>query len=98
MKEDYCRKLSPKLLKDTQEAKKHIPYQGHLCRSTGAAQVKTSDSAFSYLRIESAALNSDGKPVFCVCATAYLTSCSTKLVDESILYLCFLFYKVIKLS
>lgn len=38
MKEEYSRKPSPKLLKDTQEAKKHIPHQGHLCRSIGAAQ------------------------------------------------------------
>lgn len=44
MKEEYSRKLSPKLLKDTQEAKKHIPHQGHLCRNTGAAQVTPSDS------------------------------------------------------
>ncbi|XP_056905599.1 rho guanine nucleotide exchange factor 12 isoform X2 [Takifugu flavidus] len=38
MKEEYSRKLSPKLLKDTQEAKKHIPQQGHPCRTTGATQ------------------------------------------------------------
>lgn len=44
MKEEYSRKLSPKLLKDTQEAKKHIPHQGHVCRNTGAAQVAPSDS------------------------------------------------------
>lgn len=43
MKEEYSRKTSPKLLKDTQEAKKHIPHQGHLCRSTGAAQVTPSE-------------------------------------------------------
>uniref|UniRef100_A0A674MVM1 Rho guanine nucleotide exchange factor (GEF) 12a n=1 Tax=Takifugu rubripes TaxID=31033 RepID=A0A674MVM1_TAKRU len=42
--EEYSRKLSPKLLKDTQEAKKHIPQQGHPCRTTGATQVAASDS------------------------------------------------------
>lgn len=44
MKEEYSRKLSPKLLKDTQEAKKHIPQQGHPYRTTGATQVAASDS------------------------------------------------------
>lgn len=39
MKGEYGRKLSPKLLKDTQEAKKHIPQQGHLLRTTSATQV-----------------------------------------------------------
>ncbi|KAM4628088.1 rho guanine nucleotide exchange factor 12 isoform 2-T2 [Polymixia lowei] len=42
MKEEYSRNLSPKLLKDIQEAKKHIPQlQGQLFRATGAAQDAT---------------------------------------------------------
>lgn len=40
MKEEYSRKLSPKLLKDTHETKKHIPQQGHPFRTTGATQVR----------------------------------------------------------
>lgn len=40
MKEEYSRNPSPKLLKDIQEAKKHIPQlQGQLFRPTGATQV-----------------------------------------------------------
>ncbi|KAK0152584.1 Rho guanine nucleotide exchange factor 12 [Merluccius polli] len=39
MKEEYSRNPSPKLLKDIQEAKKHIPQlQGQLLKATGAAQ------------------------------------------------------------
>ncbi|XP_056138946.1 rho guanine nucleotide exchange factor 12 isoform X1 [Lampris incognitus] len=39
MKEEYSRNPSPKLLKDIQEAKKHIPQlQGQLFKATGAAQ------------------------------------------------------------
>ncbi|KAM8769368.1 rho guanine nucleotide exchange factor 12 isoform 4-T5 [Acanthopagrus schlegelii] len=39
MKEEYSRNPSPKLLKDIQEAKKHIPQlQGQLFRATGATQ------------------------------------------------------------
>uniref|UniRef100_H3CQS1 Rho guanine nucleotide exchange factor 12 n=1 Tax=Tetraodon nigroviridis TaxID=99883 RepID=H3CQS1_TETNG len=57
MKEEYSRKPSPKLLKDTQEAKKHIPHQGHLCRSTGAALVTPSDHLL--FCIETAAFTSD---------------------------------------
>ncbi|XP_068173221.1 rho guanine nucleotide exchange factor 12 isoform X2 [Antennarius striatus] len=39
MKEKYSRNPSPKLLKDIQEAKKHIPQlQGQLFRATGATQ------------------------------------------------------------
>ena len=41
MMEEYSRNPSPKLLKDIQEAKKHIPQlQGQLFRATGATQVK----------------------------------------------------------
>lgn len=41
MKEEYSKNPSPKLLKDIQEAKKHIPQlQGQLFRATGATQVK----------------------------------------------------------
>lgn len=41
MKEEYSRNPSPKLLKDIQEAKKHIPQlQGQLFKATGATQVK----------------------------------------------------------
>uniref|UniRef100_A0A8C3A0C8 Rho guanine nucleotide exchange factor 12 n=1 Tax=Cyclopterus lumpus TaxID=8103 RepID=A0A8C3A0C8_CYCLU len=40
MKEEYSRNPSPKLLKDIQEAKKHIPQlQGQLLKATGATQV-----------------------------------------------------------
>lgn len=39
MKEDYSRNPSPRLLKDIQEAKKHIPQlQGQLFKATGATQ------------------------------------------------------------
>ncbi|XP_037630870.1 rho guanine nucleotide exchange factor 12 isoform X3 [Sebastes umbrosus] len=39
MKEEYSRNPSPKLLKDIQEAKKHIPQlQGQLLKATGATQ------------------------------------------------------------
>nr|XP_020510100.1 rho guanine nucleotide exchange factor 12 isoform X2 [Labrus bergylta] len=39
MKEEYSRNPSPKLLKDIQEAKKHIPQlQGQLLKATGASQ------------------------------------------------------------
>uniref|UniRef100_A0A8C4F0B0 Rho guanine nucleotide exchange factor (GEF) 12a n=1 Tax=Dicentrarchus labrax TaxID=13489 RepID=A0A8C4F0B0_DICLA len=39
MKEEYSRNPTPKLLKDIQEAKKHIPQlQGQLIRATGATQ------------------------------------------------------------
>ncbi|XP_030007532.1 rho guanine nucleotide exchange factor 12 isoform X3 [Sphaeramia orbicularis] len=39
MKEEYSRNPSPKLLKDIQEAKKHIPQlQGQLFKATGATQ------------------------------------------------------------
>ncbi|KAJ3591004.1 hypothetical protein NHX12_008951, partial [Muraenolepis orangiensis] len=39
MKEEYSRNPSPKLLKDIQEAKNHIPQlQGQLLKATGAAQ------------------------------------------------------------
>ncbi|XP_075892146.1 rho guanine nucleotide exchange factor 12 isoform X4 [Nelusetta ayraudi] len=39
LKEEYSRNPSPKLLKDIQEAKKHIPQlQGQLSRATGATQ------------------------------------------------------------
>ncbi|XP_062275786.1 rho guanine nucleotide exchange factor 12 isoform X2 [Scomber scombrus] len=39
MKEEYSRNPSPKLLKDIQEAKKHIPQlQGQLVKATGATQ------------------------------------------------------------
>lgn len=42
MKDEYSRNPSPKLLKDIQEAKKHIPQlQGQLFRATSATQVKT---------------------------------------------------------
>uniref|UniRef100_A0A7N6B1H0 Rho guanine nucleotide exchange factor (GEF) 12a n=1 Tax=Anabas testudineus TaxID=64144 RepID=A0A7N6B1H0_ANATE len=41
MKEEYSRNPSPKLLKDIQEAKKHIPQlQGQLFKATRATQVK----------------------------------------------------------
>ena len=41
MKEEYSKNPSPKLLKDIQEAKKHIPQlQGQLFKATGATQVK----------------------------------------------------------
>lgn len=41
LKEEYSRNPSPKLLKDIQEAKKHIPQlQGQLSRAAGATQVK----------------------------------------------------------
>lgn len=41
MKEEYSRNPSSKLLKDIQDAKKHIPQlQGQLFRATGATQVK----------------------------------------------------------
>lgn len=40
MKEEYSRNPSPKLLKDIQEAKKHIPQlQGQLLKSTETTQV-----------------------------------------------------------
>uniref|UniRef100_A0A673WA20 Rho guanine nucleotide exchange factor 12 n=1 Tax=Salmo trutta TaxID=8032 RepID=A0A673WA20_SALTR len=40
MKEEYSRNPTPKLLKDIQEAKKHIPQlQGQLSKATGGAQV-----------------------------------------------------------
>uniref|UniRef100_A0A672HCU6 Rho guanine nucleotide exchange factor (GEF) 12a n=1 Tax=Salarias fasciatus TaxID=181472 RepID=A0A672HCU6_SALFA len=40
MKEEYSRNPSPKLLKDIQEAKKHIPQlQGQLFKATGTTQV-----------------------------------------------------------
>uniref|UniRef100_A0A8C5CRG4 Rho guanine nucleotide exchange factor 12 n=1 Tax=Gadus morhua TaxID=8049 RepID=A0A8C5CRG4_GADMO len=40
MKEEYSRNPSPKLLKDIQEAKKHIPHlQGQYLKANGAAQV-----------------------------------------------------------
>uniref|UniRef100_A0A4W6CZT3 Rho guanine nucleotide exchange factor 12 n=1 Tax=Lates calcarifer TaxID=8187 RepID=A0A4W6CZT3_LATCA len=43
MKEEYSKNPSPKLLKDIQEAKKHIPQlQGQLFKATGATQVKDS--------------------------------------------------------
>uniref|UniRef100_A0A8C9YN18 Rho guanine nucleotide exchange factor 12 n=1 Tax=Sander lucioperca TaxID=283035 RepID=A0A8C9YN18_SANLU len=42
MKEEYSRNPSPKLLKDIQEAKKHIPQlQGQLFKATGATQDAT---------------------------------------------------------
>lgn len=42
MKEEYSRNPSPKLLKDIQEAKKHIPQlQGQLLKSTETTQVPT---------------------------------------------------------
>uniref|UniRef100_A0A8C9YNG3 Rho guanine nucleotide exchange factor 12 n=1 Tax=Sander lucioperca TaxID=283035 RepID=A0A8C9YNG3_SANLU len=45
MKEEYSRNPSPKLLKDIQEAKKHIPQlQGQLFKATGATQVKPKDA------------------------------------------------------
>uniref|UniRef100_A0A7N6AZC5 Rho guanine nucleotide exchange factor (GEF) 12a n=1 Tax=Anabas testudineus TaxID=64144 RepID=A0A7N6AZC5_ANATE len=45
MKEEYSRNPSPKLLKDIQEAKKHIPQlQGQLFKATRATQVKQIDS------------------------------------------------------
>uniref|UniRef100_A0A3B3C7C1 Rho guanine nucleotide exchange factor 12 n=1 Tax=Oryzias melastigma TaxID=30732 RepID=A0A3B3C7C1_ORYME len=40
--EEYDRNPSPKLLKDIQEAKKHIPQlQGQICKATGTTQVLT---------------------------------------------------------
>uniref|UniRef100_A0A3B4XTP8 Rho guanine nucleotide exchange factor 12 n=1 Tax=Seriola lalandi dorsalis TaxID=1841481 RepID=A0A3B4XTP8_SERLL len=40
MKEEYSKNPSPKLLKDIQEAKKHIPQlQGQLFKATGATQI-----------------------------------------------------------
>lgn len=40
MKEEYSRNPSPKLLKDIQEAKKHIPQlQGQLFKAAGTTQV-----------------------------------------------------------
>ena len=50
MKEEYSRTPSPRLLKDIQEAKKHIPQlQGQLCKAmgSGAAQVTTHLNATS---------------------------------------------------
>uniref|UniRef100_A0A8C7W8M8 Rho guanine nucleotide exchange factor 12 n=1 Tax=Oncorhynchus mykiss TaxID=8022 RepID=A0A8C7W8M8_ONCMY len=44
MKEEYSRNPTPKLLKDIQEAKKHIPQlQGQLSKATGGAQVTLSN-------------------------------------------------------
>lgn len=41
MKEEYSKNPSPKLPKDIQEAKKHIPQlQGQLFKATGASQVE----------------------------------------------------------
>lgn len=41
MKEEYSRNPSPKLLKDIQEVKKHIPQlQGQILKASGASQVK----------------------------------------------------------
>uniref|UniRef100_A0AAQ5ZSA6 Rho guanine nucleotide exchange factor (GEF) 12a n=1 Tax=Amphiprion ocellaris TaxID=80972 RepID=A0AAQ5ZSA6_AMPOC len=48
MKEEYSRNPSPKLLKDIQEAKKHIPQlQGQLFRVTGTTQVPTNMQIYS---------------------------------------------------
>uniref|UniRef100_A0A4W5NU91 Rho guanine nucleotide exchange factor 12 n=1 Tax=Hucho hucho TaxID=62062 RepID=A0A4W5NU91_9TELE len=48
MKEEYSRNPTPKLLKDIQEAKKHIPQlQGQLSKATGGAQDSLSPSAVS---------------------------------------------------
>lgn len=45
MKEEYSRNPSAKLLKDIQEAKKHIPQlQGQLFRATGATQVRSAST------------------------------------------------------
>uniref|UniRef100_A0A8D3E8Y7 Rho guanine nucleotide exchange factor 12 n=1 Tax=Scophthalmus maximus TaxID=52904 RepID=A0A8D3E8Y7_SCOMX len=56
MKEEYSRNPSPKLLKDIQEAKKHIPQlQGQLFKATGATQVKqitTNGQCHSFNSIE----------------------------------------------
>uniref|UniRef100_A0A673A616 Rho guanine nucleotide exchange factor (GEF) 12a n=1 Tax=Sphaeramia orbicularis TaxID=375764 RepID=A0A673A616_9TELE len=47
MKEEYSRNPSPKLLKDIQEAKKHIPQlQGQLFKATGATQVAQITSSY----------------------------------------------------
>ncbi|KAF0030454.1 hypothetical protein F2P81_017185, partial [Scophthalmus maximus] len=48
MKEEYSRNPSPKLLKDIQEAKKHIPQlQGQLFKATGATQDSLSPTTVS---------------------------------------------------
>lgn len=48
MKEEYSKNPSPKLLKDIQEAKKHIPQlQGQLFKATGATQVKANNLPLS---------------------------------------------------
>uniref|UniRef100_A0A8C3A1R0 Rho guanine nucleotide exchange factor 12 n=1 Tax=Cyclopterus lumpus TaxID=8103 RepID=A0A8C3A1R0_CYCLU len=48
MKEEYSRNPSPKLLKDIQEAKKHIPQlQGQLLKATGATQLTSLLSTIS---------------------------------------------------
>lgn len=64
MKDEYSRNPSPKLLKDIQEAKKHIPQlQGQLFRATSATQVKkkkNNQAATSvYLQSEQASPGSD---------------------------------------
>jgi len=53
MKEEYSRNPSPKLLKDIQEVKKHIPQlQGQILKASGASQVKPIPPRSNYLHTE----------------------------------------------
>ncbi|XP_067102177.1 rho guanine nucleotide exchange factor 12 isoform X1 [Osmerus mordax] len=65
MKEEYSRTPSPRLLKDIQEAKKHIPQlQGQLCKAmgSGAAQVVLQDSGLAGEGEEGSPLGPDRTP------------------------------------
>ncbi|XP_030600317.1 rho guanine nucleotide exchange factor 12 isoform X1 [Archocentrus centrarchus] len=72
MKEEYSRKPSPKLLKDIQEAKKHIPQlQGQLPKATGTTQeIVPSDDADEHALVSKAENNTDltwsSTPISCV--------------------------------
>uniref|UniRef100_A0A8C9YNK4 Rho guanine nucleotide exchange factor 12 n=1 Tax=Sander lucioperca TaxID=283035 RepID=A0A8C9YNK4_SANLU len=78
MKEEYSRNPSPKLLKDIQEAKKHIPQlQGQLFKATGATQVKPSLHNMTFKVVQSLARKPQSVGLYCKCTDGEKQSNST---------------------
>lgn len=68
MKEEYSRNPSAKLLKDIQEAKKHIPQlQGQLFRATGATQVKSASTQWFMEKASGDSVPPDFSEFYLVC-------------------------------
>uniref|UniRef100_A0A3P9H4E4 Rho guanine nucleotide exchange factor (GEF) 12a n=1 Tax=Oryzias latipes TaxID=8090 RepID=A0A3P9H4E4_ORYLA len=65
--EEYDRNPSPKLLKDIQEAKKHIPQlQGQICKATGTTQVLTCKFTLQRWKSRKTEISTNGK-IVCYC-------------------------------